>query len=55
MRAFDDPGTEFDQMLKYHDMDRHTFNMESGSSKRQLWWNFRKFGKDKGDKGYGPR
>jgi hypothetical protein len=37
----------FELMLNYHDMSEHEWAEESGNSKSQMWWNYRKFGKGK--------
>jgi hypothetical protein len=39
--------TEFELMLKYHEMNEHEWRDCSNNDQRQLWWIFRKLGKKK--------
>lgn len=43
----DDEDTEFSRFLNYHDIDDIEYQDLSGNERRNMWWNFRKFGNGK--------
>ena len=44
----DNDSSELSRFLYYHDIDDQDYACLSGNEKRNMWWNFRKFGKRKG-------
>lgn len=38
--------SEFESMLHYHGMSVQEYEDESNNSKRNLWWNYREFGRE---------
>ena len=44
----DNDSSEFSRFLYYHEIDAQDYACLSGNEKRNMWWNFRKFGKKKG-------
>jgi hypothetical protein len=42
---FDKEETELDRFMEYHDIDEQDYQVLGSNQLRQMWWNFRKFGK----------
>ena len=46
VRVFqDDEMSEFDLFLEYHEITAQDYQHISNNERRNMWWNFRKFGK----------